>query len=131
VILLFVVSVPLWAGCGTAGDRADATTVTERFYDAIRSDDGAAACEQLSDAVVKQLESQSGEPCEDAVTGLEYDGGEISAVEVYATNAKVDLTSDESGFLSLEPDGWRLSAIGCKPEEGEPRDHPLDCEVEA
>jgi len=120
-----------WAGCGTAGDREDAGAVTERFYDAIRADDGAAACEQLSGAAVKQLESQSGQPCEDVVTRLEYGGGEIVAVEVYATNAKVDLTSRESGFLSLEPEGWRLSAIACKPAEGKPRDRPLDCEVEA
>jgi len=52
-------------------------------------------------------------------------------VEVFATNAKVDLSSGESAYLSPEPAGWKLSAIGCKPEEGKPRDRPLDCEVEA
>jgi N-methylhydantoinase A/oxoprolinase/acetone carboxylase beta subunit len=131
-VVLSAVALSLsWAGCGTAADRADARTVTERFYGAIRADDGAAACEQLSEAAVKQLESQSGQDCADVVTRLEYEGGEIAAVEVFATNAKVDLTSAESGFLSLEPDGWRLTAIGCKPEEGKPRDRPLDCEVEA
>jgi hypothetical protein len=43
----------------------------------------------------------------------------------------VDLSSGESAFLSPEQGEWKLSAIGCKVEEGEPRDFPLDCEAEA
>lgn len=40
-------------------------------------------------------------------------------------------TSGESVFLDKGPDGWKLSAIACKVEDGKPRDRPLDCEVEA
>jgi hypothetical protein len=119
------------AGCGVGDDRDAARAVTERFYAAISADDGAGACMELGENTVKQLESQSGQACAAAVTGLQLSPGAITSVVVYATNAKVDLDSGESAFLSPEPGGWRLSAIGCKPEEGKPRDRPLDCEVEA
>jgi N-methylhydantoinase A/oxoprolinase/acetone carboxylase beta subunit len=118
-------------GCGTADDRADARAATERFYAAVANDDGAAACEELSEDTVKELESQSGQECAEAVTDLEYEGGSVVMVEVHATNAKADLSGGESAFLSPESGVWKLSAIACKPEAGKPRDRPLDCEVEA
>ena len=118
-------------GCGTADDRAAARETTERFYAAVANDDGAAACEELSEDTVKELESQSGQECADAVTDLEYAGGSVVTVEVYATNAKADLSGGESAFLSPESGSWKLSAIACRPEEGKPRDRPLDCEVQA
>ena len=118
-------------GCGRSDDRAAVRSATQAFYDAIRADDGPAACERLSEDAVAQLESQSGQACGEAVTRLRYEGGRIERVEVYVTNAKVDLSSAESAFLSEEPGGWKLSAIGCTPEDGKPRDRPLDCEVEA
>ena len=119
------------AGCGVGDDRDAARAVTERFYAAVRADDGAGACQELGEDTVKQLESQSGQDCAAAVTQLQLSPGAITSVAVYATNAKVDLDSGESAFLSPEPGGWRVSAIGCRPEEGKPRDRPLDCEVEA
>jgi hypothetical protein len=104
---------------------------TERFYAAVAHDDGAAACEELSEDTVKELERQSGRECADAVTELEFAGGSVVMVEVYATNAKADVSGGESVFLSPEAGSWKLSAIACKPEAGEPRDRPLDCDVEA
>ena len=118
-------------GCGVGDDRDAARAVTERFYASIADGDGAAACEQLGEETVKQLESQSGQACADAVTRLDLEPGAIQSVAVYATNAKIDLDTGESAFLSPEPAGWRMSAIGCKAEQGKPRDRPLDCEVEA
>jgi N-methylhydantoinase A/oxoprolinase/acetone carboxylase beta subunit len=122
----------LWVlGCGTADDRAAARETTERFYAAVADDDGAAACDELSEDTVKELESQSGQSCADAVTDLDFAGGSVVMVEVYAVNAKADLSGGESAFLSPESGSWKLSAIACKPEEGKPRDRPLDCEVQA
>ena len=119
------------AGCGTGDDRAAARGATERFYAAVRDDDGTAACEELSEDTVKALEGESGQACADAVTGLEYGGGSVARVEVYVTNAKVDLDGGESAFLSPESGAWKLSAVGCRTEVGEPRDRPLECEVES
>ena len=119
------------AGCGTSDDRDEARAATERFYAAIEADDGEAACAELGDPLLEQVESQTEQPCADVIARLEYDGGAVDRTEVYVTNAKVDLTSGESAFLSREADGWKLSAIGCKAEKGKPADRPFECEVES
>jgi hypothetical protein len=129
-LVLFLVAA-LAAGCGTSDDRDQSRATTERFYTAIREDDGAAACGELSDSLLEQVESQTEQSCEAVITRFQYDGGGIDGVEVYITNAKVDLTSGESAFLSRESDGWKLSAIGCKAEKGKPADRPFECEAEA
>ena len=37
----------------------------------------------------------------------------------------------ESAFLSEGTDGWKLSAVGCKPEKGRPHNRPYECEAES
>ena len=119
------------AGCGTADDRDQARAAVERFYAAIGEDDGEGACDELGESLVEEVESQTGRSCPEAITGFEYEGGSVASTEVYVTNAKVDLGSGESAFLGREADGWKLSAIGCKAEDGKPGDRPFDCEVES
>ena len=130
-LLLLVLAALLAGGCGTQDDRDEARATVERFYDAIREDDGEAACEELGESLLEQVESQTEQSCRGVITRLEYEGGEIVGTEVYITNAKVDLRSGESAFLSREPDGWKLSAIGCKAEKGKPADRPFECEVDS
>ena len=129
VLLLGLVA--LLAGCGTSDDREQSEAVVERFYAAIEAGDPAVACEQLSESTLEQLESQTEQSCEGVITRLDYEGGSISSTEVYVTNAKVDLESGESAFLSRERDGWKLSAIACKAEKGKAADRPFECEVES
>ena len=131
VALALVLAALLAGGCGTSDDRDQARATAERFYAAVREDDGEAACRELGDPLLEQVESQREASCEAVITGLEYDGGTIDRVEVYITNAKVDLSSGESAFLSRDTDGWKLSAIGCRAEKGKPADRPFECEVEA
>ena len=121
----------LLAGCGTSDDRDQARAVVERFYEAVRAGDGAAACAELGASLLEQVESQTEQQCDEAITRLEYEGGVIVAAEVYITNAKVDLGTGESAFLGREDDGWKLTAIGCKAAKGKPADRPFECEVEA
>jgi hypothetical protein len=121
----------LAAGCGSSDDRDQARATVERFYDAVRADDGQAACEELGDPLLEQVESQTQQSCDSVITRFEYEGEAVTAVEVYITNAKVDLRSGESAFLSREDDGWRLSAIACKAEKGKPADRPFECEAES
>jgi hypothetical protein len=101
-------------GCGRDGDRDDVQAVTDRFYAALEAGDGETACAQLS-----------------TDTRTEVEGGDLTRVQVYVTNAKADLASGESAFLSYTEDGWRLSAVGCQPVGGKPADRPYDCELEA
>jgi hypothetical protein len=128
--LVLVALAAALAGCGQSDDRDEVRAVSERFFAAVQGGDGAAACEQLSEDARKTLESEEEQPCAEAVSALQIDGGELGAVEVYLTNAKVDLGSGESAFLSLTAEGWRLTAAGCRPEEGDPSDVPMDCELE-
>ena len=131
VLVLLAAPAVLAAGCGTSDDRDQVRAVVERFYDAVRSDDPDAACAELSESLLEQVESQSQQPCERVITRLQYEGGAIVGAEVYITNAKVDLRSGESAFLGRENGGWKLSAIACRAEKGKPADRPFECEAEA
>lgn len=126
-----VLTCVLMAGCGQSDDRAQVRAVAERFFGAVAAGDGAAACAELSADTRSQLESQEGRDCRDAVTGLTLEGGRLTREQVFVTNAKVDLASGQSAFLSRTEQGWRLSAVGCEPEGGKPADRPYDCELEA
>jgi hypothetical protein len=105
--------------------------VTERFQVAVRGGEGEAACAQLAPDTRVKLEDQAGEDCSDAITGLALATSPLTRVEVFVTNAKADLESGESVFLARGREGWRLSAVGCRPEGGKPADRPYDCVLEA
>jgi hypothetical protein len=119
------------AGCGGGSERDRVRAVTDRFYAAVRAGDGRTACAQLSEDTRTELASQEGKPCAQAIGSLDLHPAAITRVQVYITNAKADLVGGETAFLSREPAGWRLSAIGCQPEGGKPADRPYDCEAEA
>jgi hypothetical protein len=132
IALVAVAALVAFTGCGTSGDARESRAVVERFYDALRQDDGSAACAQLSAPAMQALESQSGQSCESAVTRLDYEGGAIERTQVFITSARVDLRGGESAFLDREPGlGWRISAVACRAQEGPPSKQPMDCEVEA
>ena len=118
------------AGCGQSDDRDSVRTITQRFLAAYRAQEGEPACGALSQDTRKELESQESRPCADAIAEVELEPGAVTRVEVAVTNAKVDLASGESVFLSEQAAGWRISALGCKPQ-GKPADEPFDCELQA
>jgi hypothetical protein len=118
------------AACGRSGAREDVRAVTERFFAAVESGDGETACEQLSPDTRAELESQEQAACREAITKLQLEGGTVSSLDVFALNAVVELSSGEVAYVDDGEEGWRLSAIGCKPEE-KPADRPADCELES
>jgi len=120
----------VFGGCGTSDDRGQARGVVESFYDALRHDRAQEACDQLSAAAVEQLESQTEQSCRGVITRLDHEGGAVVDVHVFITSAKVDLRNGESAFLNRERTGWKVTALGCKPEEGKLRDHPFECELD-
>lgn len=129
--LVALVLAVLTGGCARGDDRDAVEAVTDRFYAALEAGDGGAACAQLSPPTRDELESQEQQACAEAVGSLQLEGGALARVQVYITNAKADLDSGESAFLSLTRDGWRLSAVGCTPAGAKPADRPYDCELEA
>ncbi len=116
-------------GCGGAAETGGARQVAERFYAAVGAEDGAAACEQLSVTAREQLEQDERKPCPEAVVGLDLSGARAVRTARYVTNAKVDLDGGDSVFLQEAPDGWRISAAGCRPAPGQ--EAPYDCDVES
>jgi hypothetical protein len=130
VALAFAAFALASAGCGTSDDREQAQATVERLYDAIRHDDGDAACRELSTATALKLADEESSSCAAAITDLKLDGGAVVDSRVAITNAKVDLRSGESTFLGREPTGWKVTALGCRPQ-GEPTDRPMDCEADS
>ena len=110
------------AGCVQDANRDSVRATTQRLLVA------AAACETLSADAVKELESQESAPCPQSIGKVKLAGGKIAEVEVTVTNAKVDLVSGESLFLSEQADGWKITALGCR-SAGKPADKPFDCEL--
>jgi hypothetical protein len=116
------------AGCGT-GERADdAAAVTQRFHAALETDDGAAACDELSEETASKLEQQEKKPCEEAILELELPkGGRVAGTRVEITDAVTTLAEGDSDFLDEGPNGWKISAAGCVPTLP---DQPYECELE-
>jgi hypothetical protein len=116
------------SACGTGADQSQARAAAESFYAAVRSGDGAKACEQLSTDTRSQLTKDESEPdCSKAVLKLSLHGTSAKAVRVYATSAQVDLTGGDTVFLGATPEGWRIDAVGCKRVDS----GPFECEEEA
>jgi hypothetical protein len=128
-ILLLAFAV-LAAGCGRQNDRSAVGEVTDAFFAALGSGDGDRACEQLSPETRAALEQEEKSDCRDAVTKLDLSPGSVAGVEVDVVSATVALSSGESVFLDQTAEGWRLSAVGCKPLGGTRADGPYDCELE-
>jgi hypothetical protein len=118
------------AGCGQSDDRDAVRATTQQFLVAYAANHEEAACRTLSSDTVKELESQEGAPCPEAIGKVELDGGNVAHVEVSVTNAKVDLGTGESVFLSEQADGWKITALGCR-SAGKPANQPFDCELTA
>jgi hypothetical protein len=64
------------------------------------------------------------------VTGLGLRGAPVVQADVYVLNAFVGLSNGQAAFLEQGKEGWRLSAVGCRPVQDKPADHPFDCEVQ-
>jgi hypothetical protein len=102
------------AGCGRSGDRASVQSVAESFYAADDGHDGARACTWLSADARQALEQDEALPCARAVAHLKLSGRRAQRVEVYSTEAAVALRGGDVVYLETTPEGWRISAAGCR-----------------
>ena len=116
------------AGCGAADRADDSTRVARHFQRALSAQDGKVACAQLSAETAGKLEQDEQKPCASAILDLDLPtGGDVARARVYVTSASVEGPEGEAIFLEEAPEGWEVSAAGCRPTEPE---QPLDCELE-
>jgi hypothetical protein len=128
IVGLVLAATTLCTGCGASDRAPDAAAVAERFQTAVESDDGKAACAELSEEAASKLEQQEGAPCEEAILRLELPtGADAAKTRVYVTSASVSLAEGGTLFLNEASDGWEVAAAGCRPTAPE---LPFDCELE-
>ncbi|HEV7713415.1 MAG TPA: hypothetical protein VGP16_34795, partial [Asanoa sp.] len=115
------------AGCGGPGGREDAASaVAVRLLEAVDRDDGAAACATLAPETLADLEKSADQPCASAVLDEDLPApGRVINTNVYGQWAKVRL-DDDTVFLAVFRDGWRVVAAGCQPQG----DRPYDCALQ-
>lgn len=121
-----VMAVVLVSGCGAVAERRDAATAaTERFERALASRQYAEVCRALADVTRQEVEQSTAGSCEQGMRQERVPaGGRVVHVDVYGRQARAVLTEDTL-FLSLFPDGWKVMAAGCTPQP----DQPYQCEI--
>jgi hypothetical protein len=117
------------AGC-SSGQEAPARQVVERFYSAVHSGQGEAACRLLAPRTAESLRSGD-ESCARSILRLRLPGSAATvpsratgATQVWDREAQVRLAGD-TVFLHRFAGGWLVRAAGCTPR-GE---RPYACEV--
>lgn len=131
VMVATLLGAVLTCGCGRSADRAQIESVTARFLQAAGGGQGGLACAQLTPDAIKQLEQQEQGSCPSSVGKLSLTPAAIRRVQIYAFNAEVQFANGADAFAERTSVGWRLSAVGCRPTQGDPRDHPMSCELES
>jgi hypothetical protein len=127
LVLLLCLPAAALAGCGTSADRDQSRAAVQALYAAVQRHDGAAACAQMSPSLRQQIVHDSGSRCAKAVLDFDLHGGRPTAVEVYADAAEVRLVGGDTAFLGDTQQGWRVQAVGCRPQgKG-----PYECEAAA
>jgi outer membrane murein-binding lipoprotein Lpp len=113
------------AGCGTSADRDQARAAAQTLYAAAHRHDGATACAQMSPSLRAELVDDEQAACPKAVLDLDLHGRTAAVVRVYANNAEVRLAGGDTVFLGDTNEGWRVDALGCRPQGS----GPYDCEA--
>jgi hypothetical protein len=110
-------------GC-TASQEGPVEHVAEELQAALDQEDGAKACDLLSEDAQRELQESSGSSCEAAIldSGVSP-AGQVKSVKVYGTAAQVRY--DDTVFLGEFPEGWKVVAAGCEAQAAE----PYDCDV--
>ena len=117
-----------FGACGTGEREDDAAAVTERFHAALDAGDGQAACDELSEETASKLEQEEQKPCEEAILDLDLSkGGTVVVRHVEMGSAYTRLAEGGADFLDEGPEGWKVSAAGCRPTVP---DRPYECELE-
>ncbi|MFF7456619.1 hypothetical protein [Kitasatospora sp. NPDC008115] len=119
-------AVTLVTGCSSLTGRQDAAAAAaQQFESAVQQQDSGALCQALAPGTRQDLEESAKSGCEQAISDSDLPRASgVSRVDVYGQQARVVFDQDTL-FLSAFPDGWKITAAGCRPE---PR-KPYRCEL--
>jgi|SRR5690349_796645 hypothetical protein len=126
--VVLVAGLPLvLSGCGADVERQEAGATADAFSADVAADP-AAACALLAPRTLQSVE-QDGEPCAQALPAADLPvPGQRGTVSVAGHSAQVRY-EQETVFLSLFDDGWRVTAAGCSRTSTDPS-VPYNCAVE-
>lgn len=126
-LLAVAIAVGALAGCADV-ERAAVTEAADAFAADLR-EDPAAACGLLAPSTLEKLEEEAGSGCPEALPGSGLsDPGERLGVSVAGHSAQARFAQD-TVFLALFADGWKVVAAGCERGSSEAAD-PYDCDVD-
>jgi hypothetical protein len=115
------------AGCGAPVERQGAGAAADRFEADVQADP-AAACALLAPRTLQSVE-KDGTSCAQALPGEDLPmPGDRNTVSVAGHSAQVRFAED-TVFLALFDDGWRVTAAGCSRTSDDPAT-PYDCTIE-
>ncbi len=126
IVLFLAASGALALSACTGPGTDQAAQVADAFERAAVSDAGK-ACDLLASRTRDEVEKSAQQPCADALGQDDLpDPSPLLSVEVYGHDAMVRFDND-TVFLARFPDGWRVTAAGCRP--GPSDEKPYDCDV--
>jgi hypothetical protein len=124
-VIIPVVAAALIGACSAQAEPS-VLSVADDFHAALVRGDGATACALLAPSTREEVEKSEEGSCPDVVLGLDLpQAGEALGSEVFGDQAQVRF-SDDAVFLADFPQGWMVTAAGCRPQ-GEQL--PYDCTV--
>ena len=115
----------LLAAC--TGPGADQAGQVAESFERLAGDDPAKACDLLAVKTREEVEKSSEKSCPEALGDEDLpDPSGVLSVDVYGHDAIVRMGND-TVFLARFPDGWRITAVSCRPGSGEGK--PYDCDI--
>lgn len=125
VVVLALGGAAALAGCNGPGVTEASGVATS--FDQLAKADAAKACQLLSEQTRHKVEKDSKAPCDQALGNEDLpEASAVRVVDVYGHDARVVLEQD-TVFLARFPDGWKVTAAGCKPA-ADP-DQPYECAI--
>ena len=109
------------------GPGADQAAQVAESWEQLNGGDAAQACDLLSPRTRIEIEKSTEKKCAEALDDEDLpDASALTGVDVFGHDAIVRFAND-TVFLARFPEGWRVTAAGCRP--GPSDDRPYDCDV--
>jgi hypothetical protein len=114
---------------GCTGPGADQAAQAAESFEQLAGSDAAEACDLLAPKTHDQVEKAADKTCPEALGDEDLpDPSPLTSVDVFGHDAIVRFAND-TVFLARFPEGWRVTAAGCRPGPSDRK--PYDCDVAA